>query len=184
MHETSFTFETQPDLFSPRKVDAGTLAMLKSAQLSPGDKLLDLGCGYGVVGIYAAKILGDSSVSMLDSNPTAIQCAQNNADLNNVPGVSISLSDGFRDFHEIGFTRILCNPPYHTDFAVAKHFILKGFNRLVIGGEFWFVTKRDKWYGNKLRSIFGFVDSRNVDSYFVLRAVKKQQSFAARKKGR
>jgi 16S rRNA (guanine1207-N2)-methyltransferase len=182
IHETALTFQTQPDLFSPRKVDAGTLAMLKTVQLAPGDRLLDLGCGYGVVGIYAAKILGDTSVSMLDSNPTAIQCAQRNAVLNNVPGVSISLSDGFRDFHEIGFTRILCNPPYHTDFAVAKHFILKGFNRLAIGGEFWFVTKRDKWYRNKLRSIFGFVDSRSVDSYFVLRAVKKQQSFAAKKR--
>ena len=184
IQETALSFETHPKLFSPRRADAGTLAMLKTAELRPGDKVLDLGCGYGVVGIYAAKILEDSSVWMLDSNPTAIQCAHRNAVLNNVPDVSISLSDGFREFRETGFTRILCNPPYHTDFSVAKHFIQKGFNRLTIGGEFWFVTKRDKWYRNKLRAIFGFVDCRIVDSYFVLRAIKKQPSFASRKSNR
>ncbi|HIE97148.1 MAG TPA: methyltransferase, partial [Fuerstia sp.] len=43
IHETALTFQTQPDLFSPRKVDAGTLALLKTVQLGPGDKLLDLG---------------------------------------------------------------------------------------------------------------------------------------------
>jgi 16S rRNA (guanine1207-N2)-methyltransferase len=181
---TSLTFETHPDLFSPRRTDAGTLAVLKTAELRAGDKVLDLGCGYGVVGIYAAKTLEDSSVWLLDSNPIAIQYAGRNAVLNDVPDVSISLSDGFREFREIGFTKILCNPPYHTDFAVAKHFIQKGFNRLTIGGEFWFVTKRHKWYRNKLRAIFGFVDCRMVDSYFVLRAVKKQQSFASKKSGR
>lgn len=184
IHGTALSFETHPKLFSPRQADAGTLAMLKTAELQPRDKVLDLGCGYGVVGIYAAKQLEDSSVWMLDSNPTAVQFAHRNAVLNDVAGVSISLSDGFREFRETGFTKILCNPPYHTDFSVAKHFIQKGFNRLTIGGEFWFVTKRDKWYRNKLRAIFGFVDCRTVDSYFVLRAIKKQQNFASSKPNR
>ncbi len=184
IQETSLTFETHPDLFSPRRADAGTLAMLKTTELNPGDKVLDLGCGDGLVGIYAAKILEETDVWMLDSNLTAVRYAQRNAVLNNVPDVSISLSDGFRNFRETGFTRILSNPPYHTDFAVAKHFIQKGFNRLTIGGEFWFVTKRDKWYRNKLRAIFGFVDCRIVDSYFVLKAVKKHTNFASKKSGR
>jgi len=45
-----------------------------------------------------------------------------------------------------GFTKILCNPPYHTDFSVAKHFIEKGFNRLAIGGAMWMVTKAFEGY--------------------------------------
>lgn len=54
--------ETDATLFSPRRVDAGTLAMLSCVELADGDKLLDLGCGCGVVGIYAAKILGPEHV--------------------------------------------------------------------------------------------------------------------------
>jgi len=49
-------FETAPSLFSPGGVDPGTAAMLARAELQPGDKVLDLGCGYGVVGVYAAMI--------------------------------------------------------------------------------------------------------------------------------
>ena len=85
IQETSLTFETHPDLFSPRRADAGTLAMLKTTELNPGDKVLDLGCGYGLVGIYAAKILEETDVWMLDSNLTAVRYAQRNAVLNNVP---------------------------------------------------------------------------------------------------
>jgi 16S rRNA (guanine1207-N2)-methyltransferase len=44
------TFETSPDLFSPAAIDEGTAAMLRHASITPEDKVLDLGCGYGVVG--------------------------------------------------------------------------------------------------------------------------------------
>ena len=59
-------------------------------------------------------------------------------------------SDGFRDIPDTGYTLILSNPPYHTDFRVAKHFIEKGFNRLAIGGKMVMVTKRRDWYKRKI----------------------------------
>lgn len=46
--------ETEPGLFSPQRADAGTLAMLSRITFEPHDKVLDLGCGYGMVGILAA----------------------------------------------------------------------------------------------------------------------------------
>ena len=152
--------------------------MLSCVEFVENDRVLDLGCGYGVVGIYAAKLLSESSVFLLDSDPVAVSTARKNAIANNLPDLSITQSDGFRDFHEAGFSKILCNPPYHTDFSVAKHFILKGFNRLKIGGEMWFVTKRDKWYRNKLRSVFGTVQSQLIDGYFVISAQKTSASYA------
>jgi len=56
----------------------------------------------------------------------------------------------FRDFHATGFTKILCNPPYHTDFSVAKPFIEKVFNRLLVGGAMWLVTKLNQHVAEKL----------------------------------
>ena len=169
---------SHPALFSPKRVDAGTLAMLSCVELSPEDRVLDLGCGCGVVGIYSAQIVGGENVFLLDSDATAVEVAKANAVTNGLPEIMTVQSDGFRDFRENNFTKILSNPPYHADFSVPKHFILKGFNRLTIGGEMWMVTKREKWYRNKLASVFGNVETHRVDSYFVFRAIRKRMSYA------
>ena len=173
-------FETEPSLFSPTRVDRGTLAMLSSIRFEPDDKVLDLGCGYGPVGIYAATIIGAERVWMVDNDPIAIDFAAKNLALNGVQGANLVLSDGFRDLRETNFTKILCNPPYHVNFSVPKHFIEKGFNRLVLEGSMYLVTKRKTWYYNKLRGIFGGARVREVDSYYLFEATKKSFSYAAR----
>jgi 16S rRNA (guanine1207-N2)-methyltransferase len=178
IHGIPLAFETQSGLFSPNGVDPGTLSLLTSVRFSKDEKLLDLGCGYGTIGIYAAKLLGAERVHMIDSDPAAIRCAEHNAQLNGVAGVHVQVSDGFRDFHATGFTKILCNPPYHTDFSVAKHFIEKGFNRLLVGGAMWLVTKRDKWYRNKLIAVFGGTQVTPIHSYFIFEAIKKSPTYA------
>jgi 16S rRNA (guanine1207-N2)-methyltransferase len=73
---------------------------------------------------------------------------------------------------------ILSNPPYHTDFSVAKMFIEKGFNRLSIGGRMYMVTKRKEWYRNKLKSIFGGVRIWELNGYFVFMSIKKSRTYA------
>src|ERR1700674_4309243 len=121
-------FETEASLFSPTKLDRGSLAMLSCISFAPNDKVLDLGCGYGLIGIYAAKGIGAERVWMVDNDQTAAEYAAKNLAVNGVRGVSIVLSDGFRELRETSFTKIVCNPPYHVDFSVPKHFIEKGFN--------------------------------------------------------
>jgi 16S rRNA (guanine1207-N2)-methyltransferase len=177
-------FETEPSLFSPTKVDRGSLAMLSCFNFEPDDKVLDLGCGYGLIGIYAAKVVGGERVWMVDNDQTAIDYAARNLAVNGVEGVKIILSDGFRELAEAGFTKIVCNPPFHVDFSVPKHFIEKGFNRLVVGGAMYLVTKRRIWYENKLRSVFGGVRVRELDSYFVFEAIKKSFTYASRARWR
>ena len=172
-------FETEASLFSPTKLDRGSLAMLSCISFAPNDKVLDLGCGYGLIGIYAAKVIGAERVWMVDNDQTAVEYAAKNLAVNGVRGVSIVLSDGFRELRETSFTKIVCNPPYHVDFSVPKHFIEKGFNRLVVGGTMYFVTRRKTWYYNKLRSVFGGVRARELDSYFVFEAVKKSPTYAS-----
>ena len=171
--------ETDPELFSPRSIDRGTKHLLSVASLSPEDKVLDLGCGYGVVGIVTAQLVNSpSQVFLIDHNPRAVELARANAARNSISGLAVELSDGLRDFREAGFSVILCNPPYHADFSVPKHFIEKGFNRLVLDGRLLMVTKRQNWYRNKLRSIFGNVTEHRLDDYVVFEARKTSPTYA------
>ena len=170
--------ETRPGLFSPEHVDRGTRAMLSVAAFAPGLKVMDLGCGCGVVGILAALKCGAQNVVMADVDPLAVETARRNAALNGVPEATVVLSDGFSQVDAAGFDLILSNPPYQSDFAVAKAFIEKGFNRLKIGGRMLMVTKRLEWYRNKLRAIFGGVRVREIDGYYVFEAEKRQPEYA------
>ena len=171
-------FETADSSFSPLHVDKGTLAMLSTIDFSPSDKVLDLGCGYGVVGILAAKLIGEQHVVMSDIHEKSVALSKKNAEMNGVGGVNVVLSDGFGNIQDRDFTLILSNPPYHVDFSVPKHFIEKGFNRLKIGGKMHMVTKRKDWYKNKLIAIFGGVKIDEIDGYFVFCAEKRSTRHA------
>ena len=174
-HELSF--ETHPKIFSPSQVDKGTLAMLGVMEFTPDDKVLDLGCGYGVVGITAAKHMPPGSVFMSDINETALRYARRNAARNGVEGVNIIQGSAYENINEANFTIIASNPPYHADFSVPKLFIEKGFNRLAIGGKFYMVTKRKDWYKNKFIAIFGGVRIHEKDGYFIFEAERRTRQY-------
>jgi len=176
----SLQFHTDETVFSPGAVDRGTLAMLSTVEFTGEDKVLDLGCGYGVVGILAAKCIGSEKVTMLDIDEAAVDLARENARQNGVEGCRILQSDGFHQLEEKDFTLILSNPPYHVDFSVPKHFIEKGFNRLTVGGRMVMVTKRRDWYKNKLTAIFGGVKVSEIDGYYVFSSIKKDSRYANR----
>jgi 16S rRNA (guanine1207-N2)-methyltransferase len=169
----ALTLETSPALFSPNAVDAGTLAMLFFAEFTPSDKVLDLGCGSGIVGILAARQIGSDRVVLCDLSEEAVRITRLNAARNNVPDVHVYVSDGLKDVPETGFTQILSNPPYHTDFKVAKSFIEDGYKRLLPGGKMLMVTKRRDWYRNKLAAVFGGVTVRESEGYYIFIAEKR-----------
>ena len=172
------SLETRPGLFSPEHVDRGTLAMLSHVKIASGMRIMDLGCGCGVVGIVAAKIAGEENVFMSDADPMAVETARRNAERTGVGGVQVCVSDGFKSVDASGFDLILSNPPYQTDFSVAKGFIEKGFNRLKIGGKLYMVTKRRAWYKNKMISVFGGVEIRETDGYYVFIAERRSLQYA------
>lgn len=166
-------FETSDELFSPGQVDPGTLAMLSTVDFTPSDRVLDLGCGYGVVGILAARLIGADRVTMVDVDLKAVERASKNAALNQIFNLSIFVSDGLAMVEQDNFTLILSNPPYHEDFSVPKGFIEKGFRKLVVGGKMIMVVKRLLWYKNKLTSIFGGVHVQEINGYYILTAEKR-----------
>lgn len=166
-------FETNEEVFSPSGIDRGTLAMLSQVEFSEDDKILDLGCGYGVVGILAGKILGSEKVVMCDISSAAVEASKKNGILNELDNLKVIQSNGLDSIEETGFTKILSNPPYHVDFSVPKNFIEKGYKKLVTGGKMYMVTKRLDWYKNKLTTVFGGVKVQEIDGYYVFIAEKR-----------
>lgn len=171
--DVDMAFKTTPSIFSPNSIDNGTLAMLSVVDFLPSDKVLDLGCGYGVVGILAGKLIGEENVILCDVSEQAVEYAAINSRINKVPNIRILLSDGYKNIAEKEFTLILSNPPYHADFSVPKHFIETGFQKLVVGGKLIMVTKRLDWYKNKLTSVFGGVKVHEINGYYVFVAEKR-----------
>lgn len=182
--DIDMNFNTSNEVFSPQNVDNGTLAMLSTVEFKNDDKVLDLGCGYCIVGILSAKIVGATNVVMTDIDDRAVKLARENIAINDVEGIKLYQSDGLKNINEKNFTLILSNPPYHVDFSVSKEFIEKGFNRLAIGGRMYMVTKRKDWYKNKLVSIFGGAKITEIDGYYVFLAEKKITTYSSKKKSK
>lgn len=175
-------FTTEAEVFSPHGADRGTLAMLSVVELEKQDKLLDLGCGYGLVGVWAAKKIGAEQVAMCDISGTAVRVAKKNCERNGVD-VAVYQSDGLKGLpQELRFTKILSNPPYHEDFSVPKGFIELGYRRLALGGVMYMVTKRKEWYYNKLKTVFGGVRVDEIDGYYVFTAEKREKRAVEKKK--
>lgn len=164
---------TESSLFSPNYIDKGTITMLSKIDFQTGQKILDLGCGYGVIGIYAAHFSGAENVTMVAINPIAIELAKKNAIYNNLGSINIFQSDGLHNMIEQDFDLILSNPPYHADFKVPKNFIEGGFHHLKYGGSMVMVTKRYKWYKNKLQSVFGGVQVIEENGYYIFISQKR-----------
>lgn len=176
----SLEFDTNDKVFSPSSIDLGTLSMLSQVEFKSKDKVLDLGCGYGVVGILASKLIGANNVTMCDISEEAILLSKTNAEKNNINNLKIIQSNGLENIKDSDFTLILSNPPYHVDFSLPKHFIEEGFKKLALGGRIVMVTKRKDWYKNKLTSIFGGVRIIETNGYYVFIA-EKRSSYIPRK---
>lgn len=167
--------ETGDYYFSPKSIDEGTLFMLSKVQVTEEDKVLDLGCGYGVVGISIGKLIGEEKVIMSDISEEALSLTNANLVRNGLNNVRVVKSNGLKEITDRDFTLILSNPPYHEDFSVAKAFIEDGYKRLVLGGKLMMVTKRLTWYRNKITSVFGGVKVFERDGYYVFVAEKRRR---------
>jgi len=107
-----FTFHTTWGLFSPEKIDEGTSMLIESVELGEAKMLLDLGCGYGAIGIVLANEKPDLKVDMIDKDFVAVEYANKNAKLNGVQNTKAYLSNGFDQIpKEQKFDLIISNLP-------------------------------------------------------------------------
>lgn len=131
----SLRFITDAGVFSKGHVDPGTRLLIEAAPLPDAGAVLDLGCGYGAIGIAVAKLRPDLRVVMADVNERAVSLARRNAALNGVAGVDVRLSDGFAGLEpDLRFQAILTNPPYRAGKERVYGLVAGAKERLEPGG--------------------------------------------------
>ena len=136
-------FETHENIFSKHHVDEGTQLLLSALPPIQKDlKILDLGCGYGVVGITVKKVYSQTSVLCSDINEDALVLCEMNAHLNQVK-VDCVHSDGFKNIHQ-SFDWILFNPPIRVGKANLFPLYLECMKHLETNGTLWMVIRKDK----------------------------------------
>jgi len=95
LREQQLTFHTRWGLFSPREIDAGTRLLIDRMEVRPDDDCLDLGCGYGPIGLVMARLAPNGTTQFVDKDFVAVEYAAPNAQRNAIQNVGAHLSAGF-----------------------------------------------------------------------------------------
>lgn len=134
-----------PGVFSHGRLDAGTRFFLENLELPPSARVLDFGCGSGVIGLTAKLLQPNTSVDMVDTSALAVESARQTMASNNFPQEKIWASDVFSDVKG-SYNRILSNPPFHTgvhtDYRVVEEFFREAARHLTKGGSLCIVANR------------------------------------------
>jgi 16S rRNA (guanine1207-N2)-methyltransferase len=157
----SFKIYSLPGIFSFDSLDEGTQLLLISLPDLHGKKILDLGCGYGAIGIEATRS-GASSVDMLDVNLLAVAAADKNISHQKIAQARALASDVLSAVSDEKYDLILSNPPFHTgrdvDYQVANAFIQQSCQALEPGGQLLIVANKFIRYEKIMRSYFKTVE--------------------------
>lgn len=140
LNDTPFSFYTDNGVFSKKGLDFGTRTLLESLDIVSGD-VLDLGCGYGPIGIYLKKEFS-VNVDMVDINKRSLDLAKKNAVLNEVD-VHIIESNGYENINK-KYDYIITNPPIRVGKKILYSLLLGAKEHLKENGQLWFVIHKDQ----------------------------------------
>ncbi|MBM7636924.1 class I SAM-dependent methyltransferase [Streptococcus saliviloxodontae] len=166
-----FRFLTDAGVFSKKMIDFGSQVLLSSLDFSQGDSVLDLGCGYGPLGISLAKVQ-KVSVTMVDINNRAVDLAKQNAERNGV-SAQIFQSNIYENVQG-RFQHIISNPPIRAGKQVVHAIIEEAFDYLEDQGDLTIVIQKKQGAPSakaKMEAVFGNVDIVKKDKgYYILRS--------------
>jgi 16S rRNA (guanine1207-N2)-methyltransferase len=172
-----FTFTTDSGVFSKKEVDFGSRLLIESFKQPEieGD-FLDVGCGYGPIGLSIAKDFPERKVEMIDINERAIELANKNKAINQVDNVVIYQSDLFERVGDKMFAAILTNPPIRAGKSVVYSIFEQSFAHLLPGGELWVVIQKKQGAPSaleKLQSLFPEAEViEKKKGYYIIKAKK------------
>jgi len=166
----SHAFVSRPGVFGYGELDEGARAMLEVAEVRPGDRILDLGCGPGASGILAMDRAGtDGHVTFVDSNVRGIALAELNARENSIANFRCVPTATMEGLEPASFDLILANPPYYANSWIAQMFIDKSKPLLRPGGRFYLVTKMINHVAPLMAAVFPDSTWEERRGYHVLR---------------
>ncbi|MCS1352525.1 class I SAM-dependent methyltransferase [Mechercharimyces sp. CAU 1602] len=141
----SFCFYTSTGVFSKQGLDYGSRLLMESVLLPLQGAVLDLGCGYGPVGIACATMAPQCFITMVDINERAVELAKQNAERNGVAKrVQVMQSDGCSAVEGQQFAAILTNPPIRTGKEVIYNLFRQARDHLTPEGILWIVIRKQQ----------------------------------------
>lgn len=173
----NLTFRSTWGIFSPREIDAGTELLLRHLKIQPDEIVLDLGCGYGPLGLAIAANAPQGEVHMVDKDFMAVEYANKNADLNCLNNAKAYLSNGLSHVpKDIQFTTVVSNMPAKVGKEMMSIMLHDIHEQMAPGGQLVLVTingLRDYMKRNFME-VFGYYDKvKQGKDYTISRTIKQ-----------
>ena len=169
--------KTRWGVFSPRAIDDGTLLLMKYLDVAKKDKCLDLGCGYGPIGLAVAKSCPLGEVHMVDKDFVAVELSNNNAKLNHIDNAQAYLSDAFLSVNKDNyFDQIISNVPAKVGREQLSIILYDAYDALKPGGKITFVTINGlrNFIKDNFKSVFGnYKKLKQGQKYTISQAIKQ-----------
>ena len=137
------TFQTDAGVFSRGEVDTGTRLLLEALPEDMGGEILDLGCGWGVIGISIARKWPEARVTMADINTRALDLSRENAKRNRAEVVCAE-SDGMEAFEGKNFDAVVTNPPIRAGKQVIYKMFADAARSLAPEGALYLVIRKQQ----------------------------------------
>jgi 16S RNA G1207 methylase RsmC len=174
--DIKLTFKSDLGVFSKDRIDYGTQVLLNNLDdFKSNISILDVGAGYGPIGISLAKIYPDASVDMFEVNDRAIELASENINLNKVVNIKISKSDVYTNI-EKKYDVIITNPPIRAGKLVVNRILNESIEHLNENGSLWVVIQKKQGAPStkkKMIEIFGNCEIKKRDKgYYILVSYK------------
>ena len=167
------TFLTDAGVFSKKMIDYGSRVLLSVLDFEAGERVLDVGCGYGPLGLTLAKAQGVAA-TMVDINQRALDLAQKNAERNQI-SAEILQSNVYEKVSGI-FDHIISNPPIRAGKQVVHEVISGSYGHLTEGGDLTLVIQKKQGAPSaksKMETVFGNCEIVKKDKgYYILRSEK------------
>jgi len=134
------TFHSTWGLFSPKCIDDGSALLLAHLDIADSQRTLDLGCGYGALGLTIAKSCPGGHVHLVDKDFVAVDFTRKNAEANRLSNCSAYLSNGFSAVEETTFDTIVANLPAKVGRELLYILLSDAKDHLKPGGQLVVVT--------------------------------------------
>lgn len=164
-------------LFSPREIDEGTRLLLDHLEVAPGNDCLDLGCGYGPIGLALATLAPQGQTLMVDKDFIAVEYANRNARLNTLSNAVAQLSNGFAQIApERRFDVVASNVPAKVGKELLAILLHDAHARLRPGGRLYLVTINGlrQYMKRNLTEVFGNYDKLKQGAHYTVALARRE----------